>query len=183
MAIADQELQKQERKNRRRIKAAVALHTLWPRRVHSVPVAQAFALGRADARKSGARVARRQLRKEMPNRNFGPWPTDHVRSMQAASSYARAADDAQAASLERSVVTETAIAFNDGIVEEGKLIAAEYDISLEKVWSAEMGAGTCQVCAGLDGTVVDLDEEFPDGNPGEVHPNCRCTVELRRKSS
>lgn len=83
--------------------------------------------------------------------------------------------------IDRIITTETATAFNDGIVEEGKTIAAEYDIELEKVWVAEGDA--CSICAALDGTTLDLHEEFEGGGPGSVHPNCRCVVQLKRKES
>ena len=36
-------------------------------------------------------------------------------------------------------------------------------------------ANECDLCAELDGEVVELDGEFPDGDP-PLHPNCRCTV-------
>jgi hypothetical protein len=35
--------------------------------------------------------------------------------------------------------------------------------------------GACKACADLDGTLVHLGADFPDGNePSEMHPWCRC---------
>lgn len=165
------------------MEAALALWALWPSRVRNDGIAQAIALSRADARHSGAEIAQRQLRRDRALALTPPTVDDHAHGHITALFHERADTDAKDWVLERSVVTETAVAFNEGIVEEGKAIADEYDIELEKVWSAENDARTCAVCAALDGTVVDLNEEFEGGGPGEVHPNCRCTVSLRRKTS
>jgi len=40
------------------------------------------------------------------------------------------------------------------------------------------GAGCCDLCDELDGTVVELGDDFPNdgGNGPPLHPNCRCDV-------
>jgi Phage Mu protein F like protein len=46
-------------------------------------------------------------------------------------------------------------------------------------WDATLDLKTCRVCFKMHGTVVALDEDFPDGLvPGDVHPNCRCEPEF-----
>ena len=47
-------------------------------------------------------------------------------------------------------------------------------LELVKVWDAELDKRTCDVCANAHGTIVGIDEDFPDGTPGGVHPRCRC---------
>lgn len=59
---------------------------------------------------------------------------------------------------------------------------------LWKVWDAELDKGTCGTCAEAHGTIVRIDEDFPAGHPGGVHPKCRCSYhvitrqELHRES-
>lgn len=43
----------------------------------------------------------------------------------------------------------------------------------QKEWLT--GAGCCDLCTDLNGERVDLDDEFPEGDP-PLHPNCRCDV-------
>ena len=43
-----------------------------------------------------------------------------------------------------------------------------------KQWDA--APDCCDECQMIDGLVVGIDEEFPDGDP-PLHPNCRCSVE------
>ena len=49
---------------------------------------------------------------------------------------------------------------------------------LFKIWDAELDGTTCDDCADAHGTMVPADEDFPQGTPGSVHPNCRCCIEL-----
>lgn len=49
---------------------------------------------------------------------------------------------------------------------------------LWKVWDAELDRGTCGTCAEAHGTIVRIDEDFPDGTPGHVHPRCRCSYHV-----
>jgi SPP1 gp7 family putative phage head morphogenesis protein len=177
------------------VSAALALWALWPRRLDRRVLERSIVLSRAEARAAGAAVAARQLRLERPAKDATVTKLDEARAAAATTAYTeriqveareaetvRAAGTAARPAINRVIVTETATAFNQGIVEEGKAIAAEFDIELRKMWSAEGDARTCEFCAAMNGLTVDLDEDFPDGNPGEIHPNCRCTVALIRKS-
>lgn len=47
-----------------------------------------------------------------------------------------------------------------------------------RVWDATMDRRTCQICSHAHGSIVRIDEQFPDGRPGGVHPNCRCTEQI-----
>jgi hypothetical protein len=38
-----------------------------------------------------------------------------------------------------------------------------------------LSADACEDCAAYDGVVVDLDDDFGEGDP-PLHPNCRCDV-------
>lgn len=56
----------------------------------------------------------------------------------------------------------------------GNLIGwKESGVVTGKEWKT--GGGACDECEELDGVVVDLDDDFPDGDP-PLHPNCRCDV-------
>ncbi len=44
-----------------------------------------------------------------------------------------------------------------------------------RVWMATEDDRLCDECEPLDETEVEMDEEFPGGDP-PLHPNCRCTV-------
>lgn len=97
---------------------------------------------------------------------FGDDPYDDI--LDAVGSEARASVIAR---------TETMMAANEGqrqsweqAVEDGLLPEGA-----QKVWIAT--SGCCDECDALDGTHVDLDEEYPDegGDGPPLHPNCRCT--------
>jgi hypothetical protein len=50
---------------------------------------------------------------------------------------------------------------------------------LYKVWDSILDAQrTCRVCSRAHGTVVRLHEQFPQGMPGGVHPNCMCSEQI-----
>jgi SPP1 gp7 family putative phage head morphogenesis protein len=49
---------------------------------------------------------------------------------------------------------------------------------LFRVWDATMDRRTCPTCSSAHGTIVRVDEPFPAGRPGGVHPNCRCTEQV-----
>lgn len=49
-------------------------------------------------------------------------------------------------------------------------------LMLFKVWDAEMDERTCQVCDGMHGTVVRVDEDF--SIPMPAHPRCRCMTSV-----
>lgn len=51
-----------------------------------------------------------------------------------------------------------------------------------KVWDSVLDRRTCPVCGSAHGTSVPADQRFPQGEPGAVHPFCRCqTVLLTRE--
>lgn len=51
--------------------------------------------------------------------------------------------------------------------------------ALFKVWDSILDAKrTCRICANAHGTVVRLHEDFPQGLPGGVHPNCLCSEQI-----
>lgn len=88
---------------------------------------------------------------------------------------ATAANAATQGSLRRIAVTESAEAFNTG---RAKLIRVVRRRELWRVWDATLDRRTCSICEGADGTIVGADENFPDGEPGAVHPWCRCSWTL-----
>jgi len=50
---------------------------------------------------------------------------------------------------------------------------------LFKVWDSVLDADrTCRICANAHGTTVRLEEDFPQGIPGGVHPNCLCSEQI-----
>jgi SPP1 gp7 family putative phage head morphogenesis protein len=79
--------------------------------------------------------------------------------------------DAKALTIAR---TETIRASNEGALDR----YAEAGVT-EKEWSAD-GEGTCEVCDGLDGQQISLEDDFvtDDGavSGPPAHPNCRCSV-------
>lgn len=51
-------------------------------------------------------------------------------------------------------------------------------LQLFKVWDATLDRRTCSICSGMHGVVVPVNDEFPAGRPGGVHPRCRCTFQI-----
>lgn len=109
---------------------------------------------------------------------------DARRAATAASSYARRffrvaeqsdvtkALDATKGSLRRTAVTESSDAFNTG----RRQAVQQVGRSLARVWDALLDA--CPVCASEDGKIVGVNESFSIGEPGSVHPFCRCSWTL-----
>lgn len=64
--------------------------------------------------------------------------------------------------------------------ETGRVAAAvaRQGIPLWKVWDAVLDRRTCPVCGGSHGMAVPAGTDFPQGEPGAVHPNCRCQAIL-----
>jgi SPP1 gp7 family putative phage head morphogenesis protein len=77
--------------------------------------------------------------------------------------------------------TETIRAANHGQREVWRQ-AQEQDLikpqTTERVWIVSGDSDTCDECDSYDGETVDVDDEFPDGDP-PLHPNCRCTTALQ----
>lgn len=104
--------------------------------------------------------------------------------------------------LERIVVTETVHAFNierEAVAIEVKqaptlvpINGGPYRVpgmrapvevpSITKTWSAILDGATCQRCASLNGTVRDLEDDFPEGLTPPAHPFCRCIVVYDKRS-
>ncbi len=81
------------------------------------------------------------------------------------------ASKATLSAIERIAATETAQAFSA----EREIAARQTQGLLFKRWDATLDVDTCPFCKDADGTIVELHERFPQGEPGDVHPWCRCT--------
>lgn len=98
---------------------------------------------------------------------------------------AKVANASTSGSLTRTAVTESSQAFGSGRAKalEGLPIyegrpddgGGHVAHSLLKVWDATLDKLTCAICSAADGTIVGIRERFPHGEPGAVHPWCRCT--------
>lgn len=75
--------------------------------------------------------------------------------------------------LERIATTESAEAFNSA-----RAAGATRFFGMYRVWDAQLDKRTCVVCSNADGTIVPVNAQFPDGEPGAVHPRCRCSWTL-----
>jgi hypothetical protein len=42
------------------------------------------------------------------------------------------------------------------------------------VWASELDDRTCDNCWALDGSSIEDDGVWPMGEPGTIHPGCRC---------
>lgn len=82
------------------------------------------------------------------------------------------------ARVDRIAATESARAFNEGLLEEARQTATTKHVVLYRVWNAY--ADACPICEELNGTRTGLFESFPGGDePGRVHPRCRCVADIR----
>ncbi len=85
--------------------------------------------------------------------------------------------------------TELAFAYNQGSYEGVKQAQeAGYMGEVVKIWSTADDERTCEICGGLDGKIIALDDDFDFGTKISVaayptikrvppaHPNCRCAV-------
>jgi hypothetical protein len=72
--------------------------------------------------------------------------------------------------------TETASAANAERDEAARIISAETGIVLWKRWNAF--ADACPICSSVDGETVRVTENFSQGEPGSVHPNCYCWSDI-----
>lgn len=73
----------------------------------------------------------------------------------------------------RIATTETATAWND----EHRALSEGIPGALNR-WDATLDARTCRVCRSMDGVTVPVGSPFPEGEPGFIHPNCRCISTL-----
>lgn len=94
---------------------------------------------------------------------------------------------------ERIARTETVYAFKSGRLDEDETLNKKHDLDLKLVWRARHDPKTCDVCAAMDGEVVEVGDAFKhiketedgtiawtpnewndDGRIPQPHPNCRC---------
>ena len=153
-------------------------------------------------RRAAAAAAQLELQREAAAIGFGvepidiPWGYEVQRAHRAAHGLAEglrrhvelaALDDVEEAArdavrwastrAETTAATEAAeswsvardVSLDDALARDPRL-----SLELVKVWDAELDKRTCDVCANAHGTIVGIDEDFPDGTPGGVHPRCRC---------
>lgn len=78
-------------------------------------------------------------------------------------------------SLKRIAVTESSEAYNTGKATAAKSVPKT---GMLRVWDANLDKRSCMVCQRADGYIVGLKEPFPWGEPGTVHPYCRCTFTI-----
>lgn len=82
--------------------------------------------------------------------------------------------------------TEMAFAYNKGADEGMKQAQTKgYVGKIKRVWSTADDERVCEICGGLDGTEIDMDEEFDfkgrslyggQKQTPPAHPRCRCVV-------
>ncbi len=88
------------------------------------------------------------------------------------------ASDLSSGSLRRIGVTESADAFSKSRL---RVVRAQVPATtLFRVWDAALDKRTCSICERQDGLIVGANESFPAGEPGSVHPLCRCNWTLLR---
>lgn len=71
----------------------------------------------------------------------------------------------------RSFSDERRKAFTSGVYTQAGREGAAH---IGKKWDASLDARTCDDCSAMHGQVVRLDQSFSRGEPGSMHPNCRC---------
>lgn len=151
---------------------------------------------RSAARQAATRRIRNELltlgiRSEVAARNAAAVAVDVARATRIAANYARdwlvkaSRSEAMAASVamrSRTVTiaaTETASSYNDGRASYLQRLPRQR-VELLKAWDAVLDRRTCPVCSSADGAIVGFRENFPSGEPGSVHPLCRCTETILR---
>lgn len=181
------------------IKSGLSLQSLTGRVEKSVT--SAVAQGRVLSRSIGIRGFARELsaigielgdtseiaRREMPrdlvrSRTFGKNYAEQWFKRAEGETVAKAARSASAHTLgsaQRIGITESSEAFNSGRSKATDAVPQQtYRNSLLKVWDATLDKNGCPVCSAADGTIVGIKEQFPAGEPGSVHPYCRCNWQV-----
>ena len=112
------------------------------------------------------------------------WGSHYADAIAAGATHEEAVEAARAASqwkVRQLSITETAEVWSDETARVADA-ASRHGTVLWKVWDAVLDRRTCPVCGGAHGTAVLATERFPDGEPGAVHPFCRCqTILLTRE--
>lgn len=99
------------------------------------------------------------------------------KALEKRDSYLQAVRRANSGSLHRIeliAATESSKAFNEGRT----LVSEQVEFEAYKRWDSTMDTRTCPTCADTDGEIVSIVEQFSIGEPGSVHPNCRCTYSI-----
>ena len=94
---------------------------------------------------------------------------------------ARAASTDTNAALHRIGVTESSKGYGTGRKSLAERVATTGP-KLYRVYDAVLDKRVCPSCEGSDGDIVGLKERFRYGEPGTIHPNCRCTWSLLTES-
>ncbi len=92
----------------------------------------------------------------------------------------RTANQATLNRLELIAVTESSIAFNAGRNSATARYRGDYD--LVRVWDATLDKRLCSTCESSDGEIAPISQKFSLGEPGVVHPSCRCTYYITTNS-
>lgn len=110
-------------------------------------------------------------------------PTAEKKARDAAQKYAAKQHRQRAFTI---ATTEMAFAYNKGAHEGIKQAQAQNLIGKAvKVWSTAADEGVCTICGGLDGTEIDMEEDFNfkghtlysgQKQTPPAHPRCRCAV-------
>lgn len=74
--------------------------------------------------------------------------------------------------LDTIAITESSRTFSEARRDTIARVTPSRDLVIVKRWDAMLDA--CEVCSAQDGITVLITERFPAGEPGGVHPRCRC---------
>lgn len=74
--------------------------------------------------------------------------------------------------LDTIAVTESARSYNETRRDIAESFSVPSNKFMVKRWDAQLDA--CPYCWQENGTVVPINESFPGGTPGAVHPRCQC---------
>lgn len=94
----------------------------------------------------------------------------------------QAANALSLSKLQTIAATQSSKSFNEGKNAAADQIDPDFDKTLIKIWDSTLDSNTCPVCAGADGDMVYIHERFTNGEPGAVHPNCRCTYHIQTEA-
>lgn len=89
-------------------------------------------------------------------------------------------DTKRAFSIARTEITRT---YSQAELQAGKETKKEYsDVRVTKTWESALNERTCEICGGLHGVEVDIDEDFPGGYQAPpAHPWCDCGISVRTR--
>ncbi len=149
----------------------------------TLPAFDAFTKERAADRRHAERIGKRVAKR---------WEAQRVAAKATGTSSPRiVASRAIRRGLASTVATENALSFSAVRSQAAAKVAdavakANPDradaLVVARKWFAALDS--CKVCRGYDDEIIAADDTWPDGEPGAVHPNCRCmdTLVIVRKS-